>query len=115
MGRILARTTEEEGGRLIYSMALNEDFEKTGAVRSDTEDIINRTLTVAGTRVALMFIEQPDGGFKVSFRSRNSIDCSQVAESLGGGGHRAAAGASVDGDSEAALSRVLDVVRAAMR
>jgi phosphoesterase RecJ-like protein len=114
IGRILARAETELGGRLIYTAVFRDDFAATGALPSDTEDIINLTLTVAGTEVAVIFVEQSDGRFKLSFRSRSTVDCSKLAEVFGGGGHKAAAGASVPGPYEAALPRVLDVVRKAM-
>jgi phosphoesterase RecJ-like protein len=113
-GRILARTKTDLGGRLIYTAALKEDFEETGALPIDTEDVINLTLAVAGTEVAVIFVHTSSGNYKISFRSRGSVDCSQVAAQFGGGGHKAAAGATVAGPLEAAQAQVLDAVRKAM-
>ena len=45
----------------------------------------------------MIFVEQKDGGFKISFRSRCHVDCAKLAEQFGGGGHKAAAGAFVKG------------------
>ncbi len=115
-GRILARTRTDLDGRLAYTSALKEDFAATGALPSDTEDVINMTLAVANTEVAVIFVEQPTGGFKLSFRSRTpKVDCNQVAKVFGGGGHKAAAGAFISAPWPSAESKVLDVVRAAMR
>jgi len=114
VGRILARATAELEGLLIHTAVLREDFQATGAAPSDTEDIINLTLTVAGTEAAVILVEQSTGAFKVSFRSRGKMDCSRVAELFGGGGHRAAAGATIDGPFETAQAKVLDAVRAAV-
>jgi phosphoesterase RecJ-like protein len=115
-GRILARTQTELDGRLAHTAALKEDFEETGALPSDTEDVINMTLAVAGTEVAVILVEQPAGGFKLSFRSRTpKIDCNELAKKFGGGGHKAAAGASTSAPWPEAQKQVLDVVRGAMR
>ena len=114
-GEILARTTAELGGRLVHTYVLVDDFARTGSLPSDTEDAINLTLTVAGTQFAVIFVQQASGGFKISFRSRCDVDCSKLAEHFGGGGHKAAAGASLPGTLDDVRSRVLDVVRAAMR
>ena len=73
------------------------------------------TLSVGGTQVAVILVEQPTGGFKISFRSRCELDCSRVAEQFGGGGHKPAAGAFLDEPLAVAQSRVLDAVRAAMQ
>ncbi|HVC99025.1 MAG TPA: DHHA1 domain-containing protein [Pirellulales bacterium] len=115
IGRTLGRTLAELDGRLVHTVVFQDDFKSTGAHASDTEDVVNMTLTVSGTEVAVILVEQPDGKFKVSFRSRSAVDCSKLAEVFGGGGHKAAAGAMIDGPYEAAERRVLDAVRLAMR
>ncbi|NIL98258.1 MAG: bifunctional oligoribonuclease/PAP phosphatase NrnA [Planctomycetales bacterium] len=114
-GRILSRTETERNGRLAHTACLREDFVAAGALASDTEDVINETLTIAGVEVAVILVEQEQGGFKLSFRSRCELDCSQVAEEFGGGGHKAAAGAFIDEPFETARRQVLDAVLAAMK
>ena len=114
VGRTMARTRTELEGRLIYTWIELADFEAVGAVASDSEDVINKTLSVSGTEAAVILVEQATGGFKVSFRSRCELDCSRVAEQFGGGGHKAAAGAFLDEPLDSARCKVLDAVRAEM-
>lgn len=115
-GRILARTQTELEGRLAHTAALRQDFEETGALPSDTEDVINMTLGIAGTEVAVILVEQQTGGFKLSFRSRTrKVDCNELAKHFGGGGHKAAAGAFTTAPWPEAQTLVLDAVRKAMR
>lgn len=114
-GRILSRTQAELDGRLVYTHVLKTDFAETGAIASDTEDAINLTLAIAGTQVAVIFVEQLTGGCKMSFRSRSAaVDCNQLARQFGGGGHKAAAGAFMDAGYEQAAATVLPLVRQAM-
>jgi phosphoesterase RecJ-like protein len=115
VGRTLARTQTELGGRLIYTWIGQDDFQATGALSSDSEDIINMTLSVDGTQMAVILVEQPDGSFKISLRSRCQVDCSAIAERFGGGGHKKAAGASLPGPLESARRKILDAVRSAMQ
>jgi phosphoesterase RecJ-like protein len=115
IGIALERSQMELGGRVIHTSILQEDFRKTAAVPSDTEDIVNMTLQVDGAEVALMLVELASGGVKVSFRSRNQLDCSKLAEKFGGGGHKAAAGATIFQPMPVAQAEVLDAVRAAMK
>jgi phosphoesterase RecJ-like protein len=115
LGRAMERVRVEREGRLIHTYLSQEDFAAAGAVPSDSEDIINMTLSVGGTEVAVILVEQATGGFKVSFRSRCEVDCARVAEQFGGGGHRAAAGAFLAVPLPDAQAKVLDAVRAAMR
>ena len=113
-GLILSRTETELEGALAHTYVILDDFESTGALASDTEDVVNMTLTIAGTQGAVIMVEQPTGGFKLSFRSRCQMDCSAVAATFGGGGHKAAAGAFLEGDLETVRDQVLPVVRKAM-
>jgi phosphoesterase RecJ-like protein len=115
IGRILARTEAELDGKLIHTAAMLDDFRATGALPTDTEDVINLTLQVGTAQVAMIMVEQQSGGFKISFRSRSAVDCSKLAEQFGGGGHKAAAGAFIKEPFEAAQAKLLDAVRAAMR
>jgi phosphoesterase RecJ-like protein len=93
---------------------LKTDFQETGSLPSDTEDMVNFCLAIKGTEVAVIFVEQSGGGFKISFRSRSAVDCSKLAEVYGGGGHKAAAGAFVQGPLAEVQPLVLQAVRRAM-
>jgi phosphoesterase RecJ-like protein len=98
----------------VHTYVQKEDFEATGAEPSDTEDVVNMTLAVAGAQAAVIFVGQLRGGFKLSFRSRCQMDCNEVAKHFGGGGHKAAAGAFQEGTLEEVQKRVLPVVREAV-
>jgi phosphoesterase RecJ-like protein len=114
-GAILGRVATELDGRLAYTYVLSEDFARTGSLPSDTEDVINMTLAITGVQFAVILVEQRQGGFKISFRSRCPIDCSKLAERFQGGGHKAAAGGYAGGTLEQASQLVLDAVRDAFR
>lgn len=113
-GLTLAHAQVELAGRLAHTYILQDDFRSTGALPADSEDLVNQLLSVAGTEVAVIFVEQAQGGFKISFRSRSAVRCNQLAERFGGGGHHAAAGAFVAGQLADVQQQVLDAVRAAM-
>ena len=112
--RILDRLTLVRDGRLAYTWVMNADFKETGAQRTDTEDAVNQGLRIKGTRASFIMVEQPDGRFKVSFRSRDGVDVSKVAEQFGGGGHKAAAGAFAAGPFDSAETALLDAMQQAV-
>ena len=114
-GIVLARTETDLDGRMAHTFIRHDDFEKSGAVPSDTEDLINLTLAIKGVQFAVILVEQASGNFKLSFRSRCGVDCSQLAQQFGGGGHKAAAGAGIDGPFEEAQPKVLSAVREAIQ
>jgi phosphoesterase RecJ-like protein len=90
------------------------DYPATGAVPGDTEDLINFPRSVEGVEVALVFIEQIDGGTKVSLRARSRVDVSKIAEKFGGGGHRLASGARTKTPLPETRDAVLAAVEAAL-
>jgi phosphoesterase RecJ-like protein len=113
--RTLAGARVSHGGRVIVSTVRQSDIQEVKAVPSDTEDLVNLTLAVKGTALAVILIEQPDGRVKVSFRSRSHVDASALAATFGGGGHRAAAGTILPGPFDEAFARVTAAVDAAWR
>ncbi len=107
--RILGNIEVLAGGRLMVTHVTQQDFAETGAEPADTEDVINTLLTVAGSVVAVLFVELKKIT-KVSLRSRTDFDVRAVAERFGGGGHRAAAGIAFEGSLAAARKAVVDVL-----
>ena len=113
-GLVLSRLKVVENGRVAYAEVHKADYAATGAIPQDTEDMISHVRSIVGVEVALFFMEQPAGGVKISFRSRAQVDVARIAEQFGGGGHRLAAGATLQTTLPDAERRVLDAVRAAL-
>jgi phosphoesterase RecJ-like protein len=114
MGLVLDRLQVDCAGRVAYTAICRTDYAATGAMPADTEDLVNFTRSLEGVEVGLFFMEQPRGGVKVSFRSRDRVDVGKLAEQFGGGGHRLASGAIFDLPLEEAQRRVLAAVRTAL-
>jgi phosphoesterase RecJ-like protein len=112
--RILSNVRSHLGGRLLSTAITQDDLRAAGAEPTDTEDVINRLLGVAGVEVALLFLELGPMETKVSLRSRSAVDVRAVAEHFGGGGHRVAAGVRYPGPLATAEPAVLGAVEAAM-
>jgi phosphoesterase RecJ-like protein len=113
-GLVLERLSLTAGGRICYSEIRRGDYETAGATPQDSEDLVNYTRSVAGVEVGLFFMEQPRGGVKVSFRSRERIDVARLAEQFGGGGHRLASGAILQTSLDDARRQVLSAVTASL-
>ncbi len=113
MGLVLSRLQVVHDGRIAFTEVHRSDYEATGALPQDTEDLVNFARSVDGAQVGLILMEQPAGGIKVSFRSQ-SADVAKVAEQFGGGGHKLAAGAILDTTLDDAREKVLNAVSAQM-
>ncbi|MCE9561313.1 MAG: bifunctional oligoribonuclease/PAP phosphatase NrnA [Planctomycetes bacterium] len=113
-GVALERLQVRSGGQVAFTEIYLTDYPKTGAVPGDTEDLINYPRSVEGVEVGLVFIEQPGGGTKISFRARSRVDVSKVAEQFGGGGHRLASGARTNKPLPETRDLVLAAIEAAL-
>ena len=110
-GRILLNIQADCRGRLLSTHVTQQDFLETGANTTDTEDAINSLLTVAGSEVAVLFVELGLDKTKVSLRSRTQFNVQAIAAQFGGGGHKAASGVTFAGTLEEARAAVLDAIR----
>lgn len=109
LGVLLDRATLEDG--LVWTWSTQADFAAYAVGMEDIEGAIDVLRTTAEADVAVICKETPTGAFAVSMRSKGATDVGAVAVSLGGGGHRFAAGFT----SEADLATTMDRLRAAFR
>jgi len=115
IGRVLARTELLLDGTLGLATAYLSDFEETGSEAADTEDLVNRPLSIQGTLAAILLVELPPGDqWKISFRSRDPVDIRLVAEQFHGGGHKNAAGARITGPFAVVREQVVHATRIAL-
>jgi bifunctional oligoribonuclease and PAP phosphatase NrnA len=81
------------------------------ATADDLDGIVEYPRSIAGVRLALLFRQLANGKVKVSFRSLGDVDVAELAHRFGGGGHRKAAGASLEGALAEAQAQVLAAAR----
>lgn len=96
-------------GLVAVSMLTDEIREKLGVTEDDIDDISGFGRDIEGVEIGVMIRQEGTKG-KISVRSSPNYDASAICARLGGGGHRAAAGASVEGGMEAARTAVLDSI-----
>lgn len=82
-------------------------FEKTGTNREHTEGFVEYIKEIRGVDVACVMREVADGVFKVSMRSKGNLDVATVARYFGGGGHRKAAGCTVEGGVDEVKTKII--------
>lgn len=87
---------ESEGTLAVVTLS-REIFHRYKADSNDSGDVIDMALNVNSVKVALLLREESQGVWKVSLRSKRGFSVLEAAQSLGGGGHRNAAGATVAG------------------
>ena len=75
---------------------------------NDDADLINMLSAIKGPLITILFVEQEGGGVKISWRSVEGVDVSKLAREFGGGGHKAAAGADVEGNLQSIQENVIN-------
>ncbi|NMB09806.1 MAG: bifunctional oligoribonuclease/PAP phosphatase NrnA [Tissierellia bacterium] len=96
--QILSKSEFLYNNKVVISSITNDILDKYNLKITDLNDVINYYRDTNEVEISCFIKEKPEGGFKVSFRSKNHIDVSQIAESFGGGGHFSAAACQIDGD-----------------
>jgi phosphoesterase RecJ-like protein len=84
-------------GEVAFVEVTREMMEITGAIKEDTDTIVNSVRALKTVEVACMLREDEEG-IKISLRSKNYADVSKIAQKYGGGGHIRAAGATIKGE-----------------
>ncbi|MBT3817593.1 MAG: bifunctional oligoribonuclease/PAP phosphatase NrnA [Candidatus Magasanikbacteria bacterium] len=107
-GLIFSRLEKHEKFQLVHTFFKHDDIEKFNVQTEDLEGLTNFLNAIHEGHAGMLLKEQKDGSIKGSFRTtREDVDVSAMAKHFGGGGHRKAAGFSVKGPIEDALSFIL--------
>ena len=109
---VMGRIVTFERGKIAYSYATSADFAATGVPVAECDGLVDLVRRVDGCEVALFLKEVPGGKVRGNLRAKSARDISVIAREMGGGGHPAAAGFTVEGDIDQALSTVLPKLRA---
>jgi len=95
--RVLSTLTFEKEGKIAYLVMTIKDRDESNAMAEDSEGLIDFPRAIFGVEVAFLIKEVGDKKFKVSFRSRGKVDVNKFCANFGGGGHKVAAGCTVNG------------------
>ena len=106
----LTQSTEfYAGGKVAVSAIPDKLKEELGLTEDDIDDISGFGREIAGVEIAVMLRQVGERG-KISVRTSPNYNASEICARVGGGGHNAAAGASVDGGIEGAKQAILDAI-----
>jgi phosphoesterase RecJ-like protein len=109
----LARITQVPAASLVWTRVGLADLAAHGVDMDETEGLIDLVRTDGTSDVAAVLKEQPEGGYKVSLRSKGATDVGALATGFGGGGHKYAAGFSSDLDADKIVADLVKALTAA--
>lgn len=113
LGQALVRTRTYYGGRLLLTWETLED--RAGVVARGSDELYRMLQNVRGCQVVALIREEGEGACSVGLRSNGEVDVGTIARSLGGGGHRQAAGFTINARVDEAERLVLEELQDPLR
>jgi len=114
LGDFLRRLTIEKGKdkKFVWAAMSFEEYQKFGlpaAGQSFVSDLFLAAIKEAD--FGFLILEKEKNKLSISFRSKPEINVAAIAQKLGGGGHRNAAGATVEGEFKKMVGEIFKVVK----
>jgi phosphoesterase RecJ-like protein len=89
-----------------------EEIEKANASSDMTEGFIDFPLSIEGVEVAVCLLQSKKNQYKISFRSKGTVDVNEIAGVFGGGGHILASGCMINGEYEEVIDKLVYAISA---
>ena len=114
--KVMDRMEILEDGKVTFTYMNKKDEEEVGAEPGDHEGLVEIGRDIEGVEVSI-FIRQKENeeAYKISMRSGNKVNVSDICFLFGGGGHPRAAGALIQGNVEQVKEKLMKEVRKALK
>ena len=101
-----------QDGKIVLAYLTLEDYDTLNIEIGDDEGLVEMLRDIEGVEVAVLLKEKEGtNGFKISLRSHETINVSDIALLLGGGGHPGAAGCFISGTIEQAKDKIVNAIK----
>ncbi len=97
-------------GKIAVAEITQDMMRETGASEEDMDDIAALPGRAEGCALSITIREQTDGTCRLSLRSTEEVNSSDICAVFGGGGHALAAGCTISGTPAKAREMILDVI-----
>ena len=111
MGLALMKSVLHLDGKCISSVITKQEMQEYDVLPKHLDGIVSQLRVTKDVEVAIFLYELEDGEFKVSTRSKELVDLSEIAVKFDGGGHVRAAGFSMKGEPEQIIEAILEEVK----
>ena len=93
--------------KIAVTYITKEDLKKVNACTGDHEGIVNIGRNIEGIEVSIFLREEDNDFYRVSLRSNNIVDVSEIASKFDGGGHTRAAGCDMHDNLETSIRKLI--------
>lgn len=105
-GQVLSTLRLNDQGNIATITMFKKNLDDLNLHEIETEDITTQARSIKGVQMVLFFKEVKNNTFRISIRSKGDANAALVAEHFGGGGHKHAAGFTVEGPYEKLLIEI---------
>ncbi|MEP6783926.1 MAG: bifunctional oligoribonuclease/PAP phosphatase NrnA [Acidobacteriota bacterium] len=114
-GAVMNSMVIVDEGRVALLSVTRKAMDDLGGTNDDLEGLINFPLTVKDIEAVAFFKEAADGDWRISLRSKGTVNTGAIARQFGGGGHTNASGCSAKGQLDAIQKQFGELLAAAVR
>lgn len=113
MKRTIDRMEFLENGKVTFTYINQKDLEDVNAGIGDHEGLVEIGRDIEGVEVSIFIRQKEDdvNTYKVSMRSGNYVNVSDICFMFGGGGHPRAAGAVIQGNLEQVKQKIINELK----
>jgi len=117
LSRILPTMRCEAQGRIAWFQVCQETLKNKKLTFDLTDHVLTFARAIKGVEVAVLFKENlgVKDEIRVNLRSQGRVDVNKIAAFFGGGGHKTASGATVNGKIDQVRRRVLAKIKESLK
>jgi bifunctional oligoribonuclease and PAP phosphatase NrnA len=115
LSQVLATAKRDESGQVAWMRQTLAMQQQTNASEEDADGFVNFPLSIAEIEAAVLFKECSAGVYRTSLRSKGDVNVAKIAEQFGGGGHRNAAGCTLEGSWEEVEQKIVPLLQDAVK
>ena len=105
--RAMNRIEFFEEGKITFTYITKEDEKDVGCINSDHDGIVEMGRDIEGVEISI-FLREKDDGYKISLRSNEYVNVSDICLLFSGGGHVRAAGGSINLPFDQAKEKIIE-------
>jgi phosphoesterase RecJ-like protein len=114
MGEVLSTAKRDASGR-VASLRLSQEMQsRSNASDEDADGFVNYPLTVGEVEAVVLLKECAPQVYRTSLRSKGDVNVARVAGKFGGGGHRNAAGCTLQGPWDEVEQEIMSLLQEAV-
>jgi len=103
-----------EDGKITFTYTTKKDEEEVGAINNDHDGIVEMGRDIEGVEISI-FLRETDNGYKISLRSNEYVNVSDICLMFSGGGHIRAAGGNINLPFEQAREKIIEECKKHLR